>query len=222
MDFQKLNQNNSQRKVGLMVLLVIVIIAILGIVLIFTVGSKKNAKESVSPTFSATPTATAGTKASSFTLVSCLSSMTDTPVMPKGWTNSIYSGPLLTKSAVYPNQANNVRTFSYKGITDKTEKNSMYSFTAKTGKDKNGVTLYMTGDTAAIEVCNSENKTISYQSMLTAHHTPSGQNATANIYYLHGGSYLAGPGTYRIDAYLKIGSGKWLLINRMTGITVTP
>lgn len=61
--------------------------------------------------------------------------------------------------------ANSVRTFSFKGITDKTEKNSVYSFTEKTAKTSSSNSVSMTGDSAAIEVCNADNEAFKQVSM---------------------------------------------------------
>jgi len=127
-----------------------------------------------------------------------------------------------TNSKNSKSDANSVRTFSFKGLTDQTEKNSVYSFTEKTAKNSLGNSVSMTGDSAAIEVCNADNKAFKQVSMSSGIHTPAGKDAIGETYYLHGGPYISGPGIYRMDAYLKIGSGKWQLINRMTGITITP
>lgn len=156
------------------------------------------------------------------TLAPCTNTLTNTPVMPKGWSNVIYAAPLNANRSADPEDATNVRTFSYEGIVDETEKNSVFSFTEKTAKTASGLSEYMTGDSAAIEVCNEDNMQNENYRITSGNITPAGENTTGMTYYLHGGKYIFGPGTYRIDAYLKIGSGEWQLINRMSDITITP
>lgn len=167
------------------------------------------------------PAASTSKTTGNFTLVECASKATDAPVMPKGYTNIIYSGPYLAGNSVGPDKANNIRTFSFKGQADKTEKTTMYSYTTRTGTDKSGNPLLITGDTVTMEACNADNMTNKVYSINSQTFRPAGTNTIANDDYFTGGPYLTGPGTYRIDAYLKIGSGQWQLINRMTGITIT-
>ncbi|MFA5919455.1 MAG: hypothetical protein WC800_07965 [Candidatus Nanopelagicaceae bacterium] len=197
--------------------LIFILIFALSVVFMFAAGSKDDSNK--------VPTASGSTSSAKVvngvTLAPCTSTLTNTPVMPKGWSNIIYAAPLNANRSADPKDATNVRTFSYKGIVDETEKNSIFSFTEKTTKTTSGYSEYMTGDSTAIEVCdenNMQNKSYGIDSG----HTPAGENTTGMTYYLHGGKYIFGPGTYRIDAYLKIGSGKWQLINRMPDITITP
>lgn len=173
------------------------------------------------PTATSTPTVTATKAAENFTLVKCASKATDVPVLPPGYTNIIYSGPYSRGNTVGPDKANNVRTFSFKAQTDGTANNTMYSYTSRPGKDKNGNPLLITGDTVTMEVCNADNMANKFYSISSQKYPPAGSSTIWNLNYFSGGQYLTGPGTYRIDAYLKIGSDNWQLINRMTGITVT-
>jgi len=146
-------------------------------------------------------------------LSKCTSTVNDTPKMVNGWKSTIYAAPLESSSPDI-DHANNARTFSYNGIKNKTEKNSVYSRIEKEDKS------YMTGFGTTMEVCDENNMTTkSYTTDNTVH--VAGENVVASISYLHGGRYLHGADTYRIDAYLKTTDGTWHLINRLTGLTVT-
>lgn len=168
-----------------------------------------------------TPAATSSKATGNFTLVECASKATDVPVMPKGYMNVIYSGPYVSGNTVGPDKANNIRTFSMKGQTEKTDKNTLYSYTARSGKDKDGNPLLITGDTVTWELCNADNMTNVVYSINSRTIRPAGSSTISNLNYFIGNSYLTGPGTYRADAYLKVGSGKWQLINKMAGIEIT-
>jgi hypothetical protein len=198
--------------------LIFLMILAVSIGLLLTASSKES---STAKSVSNTPAATSNKAATNFTLAACASKDTDVPAMPQGYTNIIYSGPYTPGNTVGPDKANNIRTFSFKGQSDKTEKNTMYSHTARSGTDKDGNPLLITGDTVTMEVCNADNMTNKVYSINSQTFSPAGSSTTSNRNAFAGGPYLTGPGTYRIDAYLKIGSGKWQLINRMTGITVT-
>lgn len=251
MDFQRSNQKNSGSVTGIMALIALVILTIfyfragfiaafficlvawivffliylrfltgialltqvllfasifiLSIGLLLTAGPKKNLTASSSP--SSTPAT------NKVVLVPCTSSLNDKPVLPKGWKSLIFSAPLQPKHYGDPVEANNVRTFSLKGLKDKTEKNDMYAVFAKSDRSS------LAGTTTMIEVCNLDNKA-KYSTTSTTW-SPASKTAVEEDFYLHTNYYVAEPGIYRIDAYLKIGSGKWQLINRMTGITIT-
>lgn len=198
--------------------LLFLLILALSVALLLTANPKES---STAKSASNTPAATASKTAGDFTLVECASKTTDVPVMPQGYTNIIYSGPYLSGNTVGPDEANNIRTFSFKGQVDGTEKNTMYSYTARSGMDKDGNPLLITGDTVTMEACNADNMTNKVYSINSQTFRPAGADTISNRNYFSGGPYLTGPGTYRIDAYLKVGSGKWQLINRMTGITIT-
>lgn len=198
--------------------LIFLMILAVSIGLLLTASSKES---STAKSVSNTPAATSNKAATNFTLVACASKDTDVPVMPKGYTNIIFSGPYLSGNSVGPDKANNIRTFSFKGQADKTEKTTMYSYTTRTGTDKNGNPLLITGNTVTMEACNADNMTNKLYSINSQTFRPAGTDIIANEDYFIGGPFLTGPGTYRIDAYLKIGSGPWQLINRMTGITIT-
>jgi len=144
----------------------------------------------------------------------CTSTMSDTPQMLDGFKASIYSAALLSDTP-NPDKANNVRTFSLNGIKNKTEANSMY-----TRIEKNDQNEYISGYDTTMEVCNENNKA-SYSYVTKSETTPIGENVVASVHYFHGGTYLFGPGLYRVDAYIKDLAGKWHLVNRVSGITVT-
>lgn len=198
--------------------LIFILIFALSVVFMIAAGPKDDSNN--------VPTASSGTSSAKVvngvTLAPCTSTLANTPVMPKGWSNITYAAPLNADRSADPKDATEVRTFSYKGIVDETEKNSIFSTTEKTTKTTSGFSEYMTGDSAAIEVCNEDNMQNENYRIDSGHNTPAGENTTGMTYYLHGGKYIFGPGTYRIDAYLKIGNGEWQLINRMSDITITP
>ncbi len=146
-------------------------------------------------------------------LATCTSTINDTPKMLDGLKSTIYSAPLLSSSP-NPDQANSIRTFSYKGIKDKTEKNDMYVRVEMAVKD-----TFATGYGTAMEACDSNNKaTESYTTAKTDYVI--GKDVVASTHYFHGGKYLHGTGDYRIDVYIKDKSGTWHLVDRMTGITI--
>lgn len=198
--------------------LIFLLILAVSIGLLLTASPKES---STAKSVTETPAATSNKVEANFTLVACASKDTDVPAMPQGYTNIIYSGPYTPGNTVEPDKANNIRTFSFKGQTDKTEKNTMYSYTARSGTDKDGNPLLITGDTVTMEVCNADNMTNKVYSINSQTFNPAGSSTISNLNYLSGGPHLTGPSTYRIDAYLKIGSGSWQFINRTTGITVT-
>lgn len=146
-------------------------------------------------------------------LADCTSAASDAPVMVSGWKSTIYAAPLESSSPDV-GKANDVRTFSYKGIKNKTESNSLYSRIEKTDGS------YITGYGTTMEACSSDNKTSLLYTTADTDYVAS-DNVVASVHYLHGGSYLHGAGDYRVDVYLKTTDGKWHLIDRMNGIKVT-
>ncbi|MEI7539508.1 MAG: hypothetical protein WCJ36_01925 [Candidatus Saccharibacteria bacterium] len=149
----------------------------------------------------------------SLVLDNCTSTASDTPVMVSGWKSSIYAAPLLSSSP-NPDQANNIRTFSYSGIKNKTEANSLYARIEKADGS------YINGYGTAMEVCDANNKaTQAYTTTQTTY--VSNSDVVASVHYFHGGNYLHGAGDYRADVYLKTTDGKWHLIDRMGNIKVT-
>jgi hypothetical protein len=152
---------------------------------------------------------------SNLKLADCTSTIADTPKMLDAWKVTIYSAPLLTTGSNEVANANNIRTFSYSGIKNKTDPNSIYSRFEKIDG------AYITGYDSTIEVCNQNNQAnFGYVNKNRASNA-AGATTVASTSYLHGGSYLFGPGTYRVDAYIKDLSGVWHLVDRMTGITIT-
>ncbi len=146
-------------------------------------------------------------------LSECTSTASDTPKMLDEWKSVIYSAKL-EESSPDASAANDVRTFSYKGINSKTETNSLYSRIEKVDGS------YITGFGTTMEVCDSDNKTTKSYVTFDTNYVAS-ENVVASTHYLHGGKYLHGTGNYRADIYIKTTDGKWHLVDRMSGITVT-
>jgi hypothetical protein len=146
-------------------------------------------------------------------LADCTSTISNQPTTLADWKVVIYSGPLRSLTPT-PAEANNVRTFSYQGIKNKTEANSVYADLRRSNDNM------ISGYDTTIEVCNSDNKANSaYVTKNT--NSPVGEGVVASNHYLQGGAYLFGPGTYRVDAYVKDLNGTWHLLARMENITVT-
>lgn len=154
-----------------------------------------------------------GNKTDDVVLTDCTSTASDAPIMLDGWKSTIYSAPMKDGSASV-SEANNVRTFSYDGIKNKTEANSMYVRVEKNDGSN------ITGNTIIIEVCDANNKTDQFYTTKSSNQA-AGDNVVASESYLHGGQYLHGAGTYRIDSYVKTTDSKWHLINRLSDITIT-
>ncbi len=148
-------------------------------------------------------------------LATCTSTANDKPQMVSGFKSTLYAAIMDKSTSNNSRVDNGVRTFSYSGITNKTDKNSLYSRIEKTDESS------IEGYGAVMEVCTtSDNKTnLSYATVDATY--KAGQNVVATESYLHGGKYLHGAGNYRIDVYLRTLDNKWHLIDRLTGITVT-
>jgi len=155
-------------------------------------------------------------KVNGISLSDCTSTMSDIPRMMDGWKDTIYSAPYIGKGSNEVSNANDVRTFSYKGLVDKSDPNSMHVRFEKSDGS------YITGFATTMEVCNQDNKAnYSYVTKYKSPESVAGATTVASINYFHGGKYIFAPGTYRIDAYIKDSSGTWHLVDRMTGITIT-
>jgi len=148
-------------------------------------------------------------------LADCTNTPSSTPKMLDGWKVTIYSAPLLATGSNEVANANNVRTFSYSGIKNKTDPNSLH---ARFEKINQG---FITGYDSTIEVCNQNNQANFGYVTKNRGLSAAGENTVASTNYFHGGAYLTGPGTYRVDAYIKDLDGVWHLVDRLTGITVT-
>ncbi len=146
-------------------------------------------------------------------LASCTSTIDDKPAAMDGWTSTIYSAKL-ESSTPDIGKASEVRTFSYNGIKNKTEENSLYVRIEKTDGS------HITGFGTTMEACSSDNKTSKYYTTSDTNHTAS-ENVVASTHYFHGGKYLYGPGDYRVDVYIKTLDGVWHLVDRMTDIKIT-
>ena len=157
---------------------------------------------------------TSSTKSKEIVLADCTSKLSDTPKMVDSWKSTIFAAPLISPTPD-PDQANSVRTFSYAGIKNKTEANSLY-----VRIERSDPSSYITGYGTTMEACDANNKAT--KSYTTAQEDRvAGDTTTATIHYFHGGGYLHSTGDYRVDIYLKTLDGKWHLIDRMTGITIT-
>lgn len=137
----------------------------------------------------------------------------------EGLTYDIYGGVLdVVKGSPDPKDENSVRTFSLKGLQEKTEKNSLY-FMIRKADDST-----IKGYDETIEVCNKDNKGSS--TYLTKYQSADGvvkeDSVVARYSYLHGGKYyILEPGAYRVDGYVRDLNGKWVLVAREEGIVIT-
>jgi hypothetical protein len=144
----------------------------------------------------------------------CTSTINDQPQSFDNWKASVYSAPLEDKSSDGSKYANNVRTFSYSAIKNKTSDSDIYARIEKTDGS------YISGAITTMEACDANNKATKYYTT-SNNDSAAGENVVASIHYFHGGSYLHGVGDYRVDVYVKPAGGSWHLINRMTGIKIT-
>lgn len=152
-----------------------------------------------------------GKSGSASSLVSCTSKASDQPQSISGYTSSMYSQTMSGNSIV----DNGIRTFSLAELRGKSVGSDIYYRLAKEPQGP------MVGIKGLIEVCdNATNKSLSSGTTKDSTTTPGGENTWGMIYYMHGGNYPHGTGDYRIDAYANV-SGSWVLVNRMTGITIT-
>lgn len=149
-------------------------------------------------------------------LSDCTRTTNDAPKMLPGWKVTIFSAPLIASGSSNLSEANNVKTFSYSGIKNKTEANTMnIRFEKADGS-------YITGAATTIEVCNQNNKAnYSYVTKYQNSKYVASATTVASINYFHGGAYLFGPGTYRVDAYIKDVGGDWQLVDRLNDIKIT-
>lgn len=146
-------------------------------------------------------------------LADCTSKSSDQPAMINGWKSTIYSAALSSNTPSV-NESNNVRTFSYDGIKNKTESNSLYARIEKNDSSD------MAGYTTAMELCNANNKAV--KSYTTAQSTRAiGSGISASEHVMHKGLYIFESGDYRADIYVKTTDGVWHLVDRMTGIKIT-
>lgn len=146
-------------------------------------------------------------------LTTCTSTANDKPIVLEGWKSTIYSAPLLSSSPDIT-AANNINKFSYNGIINKTENNSMYVRIEKNDQS------YITGYGTTIEACSEDNKTSLYYTAQEVDSTAS-ENVIASVHYFHGGKYLHGAGKYRVDVYIKTLDSKWHLVDRISDIEIT-
>jgi hypothetical protein len=159
------------------------------------------------------PSSNKETSADGIALSTCTSTANDEPAILEGWKTTIYSAPLLSNTPG-SDQKNNIKTFSYSGIKNKTEKNSIYVRIEKTDSS------YITGYGTTIEACTVDNKT-AYLYTTSDTSFVASENVIASEHYLHGGKYLHGAGDYRIDVYIKDLNSKWHLVDRIADVTIT-
>jgi len=149
-------------------------------------------------------------------LSDCTKTINDKPQMLSGWKVTIFSAPLLTTGSNDVKNANDVKTFSFLGIKNKTDPNSI---NVRFEKSDGG---YITGAATTIEVCNQNNKAnYNYVTKYRSISDVASSNAVASINFFHGGAYLFGDGTYRVDAYIRDQNNVWQLVDRMTDIKIT-
>lgn len=148
-------------------------------------------------------------------LVSCTSTTGVQPADYKGWKTRLYSAPLQDDSSNTDVPDNGARSFSIKALADKTSPNSIYH------RAEHADGSMITGAKSVMEVCNNDNKAPKYYTTSTDTSNPASENTTAQIHYLHGGTYTAGgAGTYRIDGYIYV-DGAWRLTTRISNVTLT-
>lgn len=189
-------------------------LVVFGLFLILSVGLLYKAAPGK---FGALGKVAGGKVVNGITLVPCSRTLADKPAKIEGLKTDLYSAPLFLKLAD-PYQANNVRIFSLKGLTDKTEMNSFFSHFNKF----DGSTIQGYDD--GMEVCNTDNKTNISYNIASNDDTDivNESNVTARTHYFHEGKYIAEPGTYRVDQFVRDkADGKWKLVNRVEGITIT-
>lgn len=161
--------------------------------------------------------ATKGEVVNGITLIPCTKTLADKPVTISGTRSYLYSAPLTDKSAD-PKDANNIKTFSLKGLNDKTEKNSFFAHFDMADDST------ILGYDEEMEVCNAGNKTNATYTVAShdADDIVKENVVTGRTHYFHGGKYIPQPGTYRVDYLVRDkADGAWKLVNRVEGITIT-
>ena len=148
-------------------------------------------------------------------LETCTSTAKSVPTMLPGWKVTFYSARLSKTTSPDVSEANHVRTFSYKAIKALTSANDLYIRIEKADQS------FLTGFGTAVESCDANNKITQYYSVRNRTGVE-GKNVLASTFYFHGGNYLHGAGTYRVDAYVKTLDGKWHLVDRLSGLKITP
>jgi len=173
-------------------------------------GGAKNSSPS-----GTTTTPPTSTKAAGPVLETCTSTAKSVPTMLPGWKVTFYSARLSKTTSPDVSEANHVRTFSYKAIKALTSANDLYIRIEKADQS------FLTGFGTAVESCDANNKITQYYSVRNRTGVE-GKNVLASTFYFHGGNYLHGAGTYRVDAYVKTLDGKWHLVDRLSGLKITP
>jgi len=142
-------------------------------------------------------------------LVSCTSTVADSPTTISGYKFAMFAQPV-----DYSGYADNgTRTFSVKSLDAKTGEDIFFHIEKSDGG-------YITGVKGLIEVCDSNNMTKKYSSTADSTTVGAGDTAQGSTYYMHGNKKVTLPGTYRVDGYANV-DGSWKLVGRISDITVT-
>lgn len=144
------------------------------------------------------------------TLVSCTSTLADQPTTIPDYKATMFAAGIASSSE----PQTDTRTFSLSAIKNKTGGDDIYYRIERTDFG------HIPGVKGLIEVCDSNNMGLKYNTTADTMTTGASDTATAVTYYMHGGNYPHGTGDYRIDAYANV-SGTWVFVGRMTGITIT-
>jgi hypothetical protein len=146
----------------------------------------------------------------------CTSEAGDTVETIDNWKVTLYAGPLESNTPEV-SRAVDVKTFSLKGIKEKSEKYSFYArFELADGS-------YLTGYDTSIEFCDAQNRTndIYRVTKRGSDRVVDDNRISARMHYLHAGDYVFETGTFRADAYVKTLDGKWHLVGRVTDLVIT-
>ncbi|MCX6808559.1 MAG: YqaE/Pmp3 family membrane protein [Candidatus Berkelbacteria bacterium] len=143
-------------------------------------------------------------------LVNCTGTLSSQPVSIPGYKMTLNAAGIDSTSTI----DNGTRTFSLSALKSKSGGNDVF-FRLATDPS-----VAMPGVKGLIEVCDANNMTSKMETTKDSSTTPAKDTTTAMIYYMHGGNYPHDTGEYRIDAYANV-SGTWVLVGRMTGITIT-
>ena len=144
-------------------------------------------------------------------LVSCTSTISDQPKSISGYKTIMYAQAMSTNAET----DTGTRTFSLSALRGKITGDDIYYHLSK---DPEGP---MPGAKGLIEICDANNMTSKWETTKDSSTTPGGENTWGMTYYMHGGNFPHSTGSYRIDAYANV-SGSWVLVNRLTGITINP
>lgn len=162
---------------------------------------------------SGAPISYSNSKKTTSNTVDCTSTLATQPgEAPAGYKSSIFSQGYNSNALT----DTGTRVFSISALKDGSSAEDVYFRIEKIDETT------IPGVKGVMEVCSPDNKALNYDTTITTTTTPASSNATAEIYYLHGGNYPVGTGAgYRIDGYINV-DGTWKFVSRMTGITFNP